>query len=456
MILSKNPSEISIKQENLSSFDNGVKSTCAVAQPDRYRHWASTPSDSYQISRGAGLSLSAASFETESLSVSHNKFNRILDFDSATGEVEVEAGIRLFSLHNFLVANGYFLPIQPGHGQISIGGCVAADIHGKNQLKDGNFLEQVISLKLFHPSHGILNLSRASNADLFFLTCGGYGLTGHILSVRLKTQVLPSQVVVTRTQGFPDIDSGLQLLNNEATGVDFIHSWHDFSQTGKKYGSGMVFMSNFEVIDEHAGSPFKTRSVVPKSLGNRRRMSAANLVVNRFSISALNSAYKRINSTNIKGKRSDIADALFPIHHLQDYYYFLGSHGFHEYQILLPNNVAADYLKQLGGIAAELKIPITLASGKIFGGQQNLIRFSGEGVCFAVNFLRSTQANVLLEWLDSNLVLYGGRPNLIKDSRLPRQIAEACYPEIDVFRMKLRNFDPKRLFRSEMSERLGL
>ena len=447
---------ISKKNEKLSSFDNGVQSISPVAQPDRYRHWASMPNNSYQISRGAGLSLSAASFETKSLSVSHGKFNRILDFDSVTGVIEVEAGIRLFSLHNFLVANGYFLPIQPGHGQISIGGCVAADIHGKNQLKDGNFLEQVISLKLFHPSHGILDLSRESNPELFFLTCGGYGLTGHILSVRLQTQVLPSQVVVTRTQGFPDIDSGLQLLNNEATEVEFIHSWHDFSQTGKKYGSGMVFMSNFEAIDEHEESPSKTRLVVPKSLGNRHRMPAANVVVNRFSIGALNSAYKRINSTNIKGKQSDIADALFPIHHLQGYYYFLGSHGFHEYQILLPKNVAADHLKQLGAVAAELKIPITLASGKIFGGQQNLIRFSGEGVCFAVNFLRSSRANVLLEWLDTNLVLSGGRPNLIKDSRLPRQIAEACYPEIDKFRLKLRNFDPKRLFRSEMSERLGL
>lgn len=449
-------SGISKKNEKLSSFDNGVKSTSMLAQPDRYRHWVLMPSDSYQISRGAGLSLSAASFETKSLSVSHDKFNRILDFDSVTGEVEVEAGIRLYSLHNFLVNKGYFLPIQPGHGQISIGGCVAADIHGKNQLKDGTFLEQVISLKIFHPSHGILNLSPGSNADLFFLTCGGYGLTGHILSVRLKTQVLPSQVIVTRTQAFHDIDSGLQLLNNEATRFDFIHSWHDFSQPGRKYGSGMVFMSNFENIEKQAGFPSKTKLVFPKELGSRHRMPAANLVVNQFSISALNLIYKKINSTNLKGKQINIGDALFPLHHLHSYFYFLGSRGYHEYQMLLPKKVATDYLKQLGDMAMDLKVPITLASGKIFGGDQDLLRFSGDGICFAVNFPRSRQANILLEWLDSNLVLHGGRPNLIKDSRLPRQIAEACYPEIDEFRMKLRRFDPKRLFRSEMSERLGL
>ena len=456
MILRNGHSKISLKREVISSFDNGVKSICTVAQPDRYRHWGELTHNSYQISRGAGLSLSAASFGTDPISVSHDKFARILDFHSGTGEVEVEAGIRLFALHNFLVSKGYFLAIQPGHGQISIGGCVAADTHGKNQLKDGTFLEQVISLRLFHPSHGILNLSRESNTDLFFLTCGGYGLTGHILSVRLKTQVLPSQVVVTRTQAFPDIDSGLLLLNDKAASVDFIHSWHDFSQLGRKYGSGMVSMSNFEAIEGRVEFPSKAKLALPKSLGNRHRMPAANLVVNRFSIGVLNSAYKKINSINIKGKQIDIADAFFPLHHLQKYYFFLGSHGFHEYQMLLPKNVAADYLKQLAAVAADLKVPITLAAGKIFGGQQNLLRFSGEGVCFAINFLRSGQANQLLEWLDSNLVLNGGRPNLIKDSRLPRQIAEACYPEIDEFRMKLRDFDPKRLFRSEMSERLGL
>ena len=429
---------------------------CSVAQPDRYRHWSCIAHDAYQISRGAGLSYSAASFGGDSISVSHDKFNRILDFDADTGEVEVEAGIRLFALHNFLVARGFFLPIQPGHGQISIGGCIAADIHGKNQLKDGTFLEQVISLKLYHPAYGIMDLSRASNKDIFFLTCGGYGLTGHILSVRLKLQLLPSQVVVTQTQAFPDINSGLHLLSNEAIKVDFIHSWHDFSQSGNKYGSGVVFMSNFEDIPSHSEIPFRVRSVVPKSLGIGHRMPAAKLVVNGFSIRTLNKIYKKLNPTNLHGKRSNIADALFPIHQLQGYYYFLGHQGFHEYQVLLPRDVASDYLKEMGAVAAALKVPITLASGKIFGGQQNLLRFSGDGICLAINFLRNSQANLLLEWLDSSLVSYGARPNLIKDSRIPRHIAEACYPEIDKFRAQLRNFDSRRLFRSELSERLGL
>lgn len=449
-------SKIPLNLQSISSFDNGVKSLCKVTQPDRYRHWEEVTQDSLQISRGAGLSLSAASFGPDTISVSHDRFDRILDFELATGEIEVEAGIRLYVLHNFLTSKGYFLPIQPGHGQISVGGCIAADIHGKNQLKDGNFLEQIISLRLFHPSHGIMELSREENSEIFFLTCGGYGLTGHILSVRLKTQSLPSQMILTQTQAFSNIESGLQLLNERASSADFLHSWHDFSRTGSKFGSGMVFTSNFEVIKGDENSNSGANAVHPRSLGSRFRLPAANIVVNRSSISLLNKTYKKLNPTNFNGKRIHVADALFPIHQLQSYYFFLGRKGFHEYQILLPRDKAVEYLKNLGDIAAKLKVPITLASGKIFGGQQNLLRFLGEGVCFAINFPRSLQANKLLEWLDSNLVEYGGKPNLIKDSRLPRHIAEACYPEIDEFRTLLRKFDSKRLFRSDLSERLGL
>jgi decaprenylphospho-beta-D-ribofuranose 2-oxidase len=122
----------------------------------------------------------------------------------------------------------------------------------------------------------------------------------------------------------------------------------------------------------------------------------------------------------------------------------------------MPKNVAADFFEHLGEVAAHLKVPVTLASGKIFGGSQSLLKFSGDGICFAVNFPSGRNAFKLLEWMDINLILYGGKPNLIKDSRVPRQVAEACYPEIDKFRTQLQSYDAKRLFRSDLSERLGL
>ena len=101
-------------------------------------------------------------------------------------------------------------------------------------------------------------------------------------------------------------------------------------------------------------------------------------------------------------------------------------------------------------------VAVTLASAKCFGGDRKLLRFSGEGLCFALNIPRDDRAPAFIAFLDSLLPKLGGIPNLIKDSRLPRAVMESCYGEADEFRSRLKDFDPRRRFRSELSERLCL
>src|SRR4029077_405225 len=122
------------------------------------------------IARGAGLSFSAASFGPNAVTVDLATFNRILDFDSSAGVVEVEAGLTLGVLFYFLEKRGFYLPVQPGYPAISVGGCIAADVHGKNSARDGTFIRQVQSVRLFHPSHGLVEVSPETENDLFRAT----------------------------------------------------------------------------------------------------------------------------------------------------------------------------------------------------------------------------------------------------------------------------------------------
>ena len=444
------------EQRVISSFDGGVQALVGISKPDRYRYWDNSNSGTPTISRGAGLSLAAASFGENIISVSHENFDRIIGFDLSEKIVEVESGIQLFTLFNFLARKGLFLPVQPGHGQITIGGCVAADVHGKNHRRDGTFIEQVVSLKLYHPEYGIIELSRETNNDLFRLTCGGYGLTGHILSVKLRASPIVSYEVVSAVQSFDTLESGLARMVSRASTVDFIHSWHDFSLKGKRLGAGLLFESQFLTQPEYNVNQRFQDARTPRELKATGRFSGSRLLLNEISIRALNAVYRKVNSFGNSSKRIQLADAIFPIHKLQSYYYFLGNRGFHEYQVLLPSEVALDFLQQLGEVAQYFGVIITLASAKSFEGKQDLLRFSGNGVCFAVNFLQNSRSNELLEWLDRNIVEYGGRPNIIKDSRLPREVVEACYPDIDIFRTQLKDFDKNRLSKSAMSMRLGL
>ncbi|MDB5822772.1 MAG: FAD/FMN-dependent dehydrogenase [Herminiimonas sp.] len=436
------------------SFDGGVRADGIVQQPDRYRYWDRKSTQSPRISRGAGLSYAAASFLDGGLTVSHASFDRVTGFDTASSTVEVETGITLFAVHRFLSSLGLYLPVQPGHGRITVGGCIAADVHGKNHARDGTFMNQVQSLTLFHPSHGMLELSRDREPELFRLTCGGYGLTGHIVRARLRAVPLPAPAVELKAAAFSDAMVGLEQLVHAAREADFAYTWHDMAGAGKTFGSGYVFQARF-VSDDYEASPRSNDAESPQlSAAGRAAWPAA--LLNSLSVRALNVVYRRQQRPALAGKTMPLQDALFPVHKAQLYFKLFGARGFHEYQVILPLEAMRDYLGAIRMSIRQRRLPITLASAKAFDGPRDLLRFTGEGVCLALNLPRGEAANDFMPFLDERVIALGGVPNIIKDSRLSRAVVDACYPGAGEFRAALRAFDPKRMFRSHLSERLGL
>jgi decaprenylphospho-beta-D-ribofuranose 2-oxidase len=435
------------------SFDGGFHTQGMQQQPDRYRYWDKCASQVPRISRGAGLSYAAASFGGNGISVSHAAFDRVTDFDSENRIVEVEAGITLYGLHVFLVSHGLYLPIQPGHGRITVGGCIAADVHGKNHVRDGTFINQVVSLTLVHPAHGILELSREHEPELFRLTCGGYGLTGHILRVRLCATPIPSQVIELKAVSFANAMEGLTLLERTAVDIDFTYTWHDMARPGAGFGKGLLFQANFS-----ENSPENSSKAVypPPLLTADMRASWPVPLLNSVTAQILNFLFRFQQRRALSGMKLSLSQALFPVHKSQVYFKFFGKGGFHEYQVLLPLNAMHGYIEAIHAFARKFSIVITLVSAKAFAGSQDLLRFSGKGICLAINIPGGGRANDFMSSLDEQTVILGGIPNIIKDSRLPRAVVDACYPEADHFRSLLRTFDSKRLFRSEISERLGL
>jgi decaprenylphospho-beta-D-ribofuranose 2-oxidase len=124
--------------------------------------------------------------------------------------------------------------------------------------------------------------------------------------------------------------------------------------------------------------------------------------------------------------------------------------------MVMPIERINDYINAVQDYLSYNPIAVTLASAKLFRGRRELLRFTGDGICFALNFPRTQASSTFLNFLDKLVISVGGFPNIIKDSRLPRSVVDACYPEADRFRGQLHTFDPKRRFRSELSERLGL
>jgi decaprenylphospho-beta-D-ribofuranose 2-oxidase len=419
-------------------------------RPDRYRDLMGLSPRQPRIVRGGGYSYAAAWFGGGGIVQDARAFNRIVAFDESTGVLECEGGTTLGKVFSVAAPRGWFLPVQPGYPAITVGGCIATDVHGKNQLREGTFRQVVASLDLYHPGHGVLRLDRRARGELLELTCGGLGLTGHILRARLQLARIPGGRVSVSRHRIARFEDTLEALEAHATRVDLIYTWHDFTVRGGGFGRGFVYAGRF-VPGTADPRPGRARSVDARTRSRFRVQ-----LLNGATTPAFNRAYELWQSFHAADRDMSLFDALFPVARKVVYFELFGRTGFHECQILVPRDRFPALARSLREHLDRHRIPITLASCKLFAGSQRYLRFEGPGLCLALDFPRGHAGTRFATFLDGLVRDLGARPNVSKDSRLPREIVAACYPEYGAFRDSLRAFDPERLYRSEVSERLGL
>ncbi len=437
-------------EASLVSFDGGVAVRARLMRPDRYRHLEALDPAEPRIVRGGGYSYAAAGFGAGALVQDARAFDRVLAFDPEAATIECEAGATLEKLHSLLTPRGLYLPAQPGYPRITLGGCLAADVHGKNQARDGNFGRGVLGLRLFHPRHGFLDLGPGDEA--FDLTLGGLGLTGHVVSLRLQLARLPSPVVELKRRRIADVSLTLPCLETAGKSAPFLYTWQDFTARGAAFGRGFVYSGQF--LTDGADGAYREARYSAIDASSRARPGFP--FFGRWTTPAFNRVYGAAQSWTPSERRLPLFDFLFPVARKVAYFRLFGRRGFHESQVLLPRSAFLPFAKELERFLGEHKTPITLASAKLFEGVPRFLRFDGPGVCLALDFPRGAHADPLLRFLDAAVPAHGGRPNVMKDSRLGGATVRACYPEYEAFKEALGRFDPARLYRSDLSVRLGL
>ena len=436
--------------KSLVSFDGGSRAEVSVQQPDRYGSFHTSQQPACSIARGAGLSFSAASFGPNAVTVDLRAFNRILDFDSSAGVVEVEAGLTLGALFHFLEKRGFYLPVQPGYPAISVGGCIAADVHGKNSARDGTFIKQVQSVRLFHPSHGLVEVSPEKENDLFRATCGGFGLTGIIVTARLKAARLPTRAVQSALHFVSNLPEALEKLTRLLPENDFAFGWHDLNFSDARFGRGCITASRF--VD---ATVQQSVSFIGRKMTSERRQVVPFPLLNRLTSRAMNIGY-RLSLVYGTPKPANVFRAMFPFYGKELYFTLFGRGGFHESQVIVARDRFTDYVEALRDGVAHTGAVICFTALKLFAGTNDLVRFDGTGVSLALHLPRSASSARYLDLVDRVTIELGGRPNAIKDSRLPRAVFEATYADCDRFRAIVDDWDPKRIFRSALTTRLGL
>ncbi len=437
-----------LAERELITFDRQFRANCRVQRPDRYRLLEALPADAPRIARGSGVSYVGASFGNEAITQELGAFDRLLAFDADNGQLTVEAGARIGDLQRFALARGWYLPVAPGHPGATVGGCIAADAHGKNPARDGTFRHWVEAIELLPPRRGPAIASLRQNADLFAATFAGFGLTGTIARATLRLARPPDALVLRRVP-VRDLAEAARTLR-DAANAPVLYGWHD-GRPGR-FGRGVVRVG---LVDDAAA---RTRPAPPASRDLPDTVAPLPIALwNRAGIAAANTWF---GARWCRPGQSPMAlvEALFPLNDARPYFAGFGKAGMAEAQWLLPHvrfDAFADALRE----QVERSRPrIAMIASKLFAGNPDGFSFDGNGIALAIQVPAPAESaqRGFLEALAETAVAHGGRPNLIKESTLTADVARRAIPGFDAARSRLAAHNAGGLHTSELARRLVL
>ncbi len=437
-----------LRQSRFVTFDGAVALSTSHQRPDRYRHLEHDFARAARIPRGGGYSYAAASFGERVIVQEMTAFNRLLAFDPRRSSVRVEGGVTLNRLLEWAIQRDLYFPVLPGYPLITVGGCVAADVHGKNPLRDGTFGDWVEAMTVYHPAAGYQSITRISQPELFAATCGGFGLTGIIVDATLRLIPLPSRAVVVEKNPVASLAEAVARLTSLSTS-DFAYSWHDGTARNGAFGRGVVFRGEWaDAVSDP--TRFSYRSMTATERG---RLPWA--LWNRASLAMGNASFRAVSRRSAREVKN-VFDVAFPFARQTAYHRMFGRKGFAEAQVLVPHRAFADFVRDLAAQVSRMNPCLALLSAKVFSGRQASLSMSGDGILIALDLVRDTTTEKFLTEFDALTISMGAQPNLAKDSRLPLDVATRTIPGHGRFCQAIHRIDPDRLYQSELSRRLGL
>jgi decaprenylphospho-beta-D-ribofuranose 2-oxidase len=443
--------------ELLSGWGRTAPTLATVHRPHDLEHIVShitAPSARGVIARGLGRSYGDAAQNAGGDVLSCSNLDAVLAIDVEKGTVTVESGVSLDTLLRVLLPLGWFPMVIPGTSYVTVGGAIASDIHGK--FRHGSFADYVERMRIVTPTHGARTLDPDTDADAFWATSGGMGLTGVITDATLKLQPVETSRIVCDTERTTNVDDCMARMLEGDHEYQYSVAWIDCLATGGRLGRAVLSRGNHATFDDLPASERATaREYTPRTLLGAPPW-LPNGLINLLSVKAFNETWFRKAPRTKQRHVQGIKPFFFPLDGVRDWNRVYGSRGFVQYQFVVPFGQERIVRTALERFSAA-RIPTFLAVLKRFEhDSRSLIGFPMSGWTLALDIPASPSLVPLLDGLDELVVEAGGRVYLTKDARLRPELLAAMYPRIDEWRAARAVLDPANLLRSDMDRRLDL
>ncbi|HEX3923306.1 MAG TPA: FAD-binding oxidoreductase [Streptosporangiaceae bacterium] len=419
-------------------------------EPERLQELLATRPARGVVGRGAGRSYGDAAQNLDGYVVGPVTQPGI-ELDVTAGILRASASTSFADILASIVPHGLILPVLPGTCHLTIGGAVAADVHGKNQRREGSIAAWIDELELLDGRGDLRVLTPGGDPVAFQATLGGMGLTGIILAVKLRLLRVHSAMMRVTSRRFGDLDALLAAL--DAADSRYSVAWVDTTASGRSLGRGVLDTGDHLACADPRLEPEGPCYHAPRA---RRAPSAPFCAVTPWTARGFNSLWFRKAPREHSGVAS-LASYFHRLDAIEGWNRAIGPRGLIQYQFVVPEG-QEEVIGQALETVQRFRCAPFLGTLKRFGPPSGGgLSFPVPGWSLAIDMPAGNPALVLaLEELDRDVSRAGGRVYLAKDARLSRNAFERMYPEAPAWRKARAQLDPHGVFQSDLGRRLGL
>lgn len=374
--------------------------------------------------------------------------DRVISFDAETGVLRAEAGLSLYAMNRLFLERGWFTPVTPGTQFVTLGGMVAADVHGKNHHVAGTFGAHVLGLRIRVGTGDVLEIGPETEPELFSATLGGMGLTGHVLEVEVRLERAETPWIWSESETVPDLEAMLVRLAEAGREWPYTVAWGDFANHRGR-GRGILIKGRWATPQEAGGRAFAWPGEIAVPF------DVPSWSIKDVGLRAFNVAYYLRHGSRTRRGVVHPHQFFYPLDAVLKWNRLYGPSGFTQYQCVLPREAGADACRRLFTIAAERGATPYLVVVKDCGQEgRGTLSFPRPGTSFAIDFPVTSGTARAVAALDEHVIAHGGRVYLAKDAFTTAEHYRAMDPRLAAFDAVRRRWDPDAKLRSALSVRL--
>lgn len=416
------------------------------------------------IARGLGRSYGDVAQNAGGLVIDMTPLNRIRSIDPDSAIVETDAGVDLETLMKAALPYGLWVPVLPGTRQVTVGGAIGNDIHGKNHHSAGSFGDHIAEMDLLVADGRVLTLRPQGSpddpdGDLFWCTVGGMGLTGIILRAKIAMTRTETAYFIADDAQTSTLEETIA-IHSDGSEANYTYSsaWFDAISPEPKLGRAAISRGSLATLDQ-------LKEFAPELAKDPLAFNAPTLLTfpdifpnglaNKWSFKLVGEAYYRMG-----GNRQNKIKNLTQFYHMLDLFgewnRAMGPAGFLQYQTLVPRDAVEPFKDVIKAIQKSGHYSF-LNVFKLFGrGNRAPLSFPMEGWNVCVDFPIKPGLGDFCNELDRRIMEFGGRVYTAKDSRVSAEHFHQMYPQVPEFLKIRRQIDPTGVFVSDMARRLEL